>query len=263
MNYEYTVINIFAPYLIGIIIIFIPSALRIYKYNKLMKKVSIYPEFDLGEIKFYEFAILNGRNLSTKGYSAIAVYYYLNKDKDSDEIERDIQKKYANKNFIKKLRAKDKYAKIDQLADKAFKKLEKIGYVLYNPNQIFVLAGIISLVLIQFIFTLLPIVNEFATSILGKSSIIDYENFFSGLILFLLICFPFYLFLTYENFEKVLPLRRKILGFKMFLNTTEYYTVIKDEVKFRKYMPYFIIFGIHKKYTNEMIDYALGLESKF
>src|SRR5690606_29536363 len=52
-------------------------------------------------------------------------------------------------------------------------------------------------------------------------------------------------FIYSENLKKNISIKRKILGFKMFLKTTEYYTVKKDEKKFRELMPYFILFRIH------------------
>ena len=227
-----------------------------------LKKLIIIPEFNLGEIKFYEFAALADNEISTTDIAAISSYYYLNEVDLDNSFEKKIKEEFGNKDFLKKalnILHPPKSAKIFESASlilnfifgtenlKAlslliYKKLKKEGFYVFNPalvSRIILIALIIIIVILYF--------AKINTEILLALT-------FFGFI------FPLLPYYYSENLKKVMPLRRKLLGFKMFLKTTEYYKVKKDEVTFKKYIPYFILFGIHVSHTTEMVNYCLKNE---
>ncbi len=240
--------------LILFIILFLLTWYRRYKADGMIKNIIIIPEFNPGNLKFYEVGALVDREITNKDIVALAVYYYLNPGEVKDQIEKDIYEKYCNKeglmNIKKYLLGEEKNNDVkfkSGFTSGLCSKLIKDKFFVYNPFALRL--GAFGTGSLPFAFTAL------------FNKILSLPPFLKDITLSSFVIGSFialFAFEFHERLDRVIEVRKKILGYKMFLKTTDYYKVKKDKATYEKYMPYFILFGYYKNEGDDMLEYCLS-----
>lgn len=227
----------------------------LYRMNKKrleMMKYTVVPDSKIpSDLDIFEIGMLiDGRFDQSDLFSGLA-YKKLNNAKFSGEIES-ILYDYTNKKLKDVsyyLNEKSKSKQEEQFYHISYKMLnilKRDGYISFNPVN----ASVIFLILSFIPFTFVKFANDLNIDISS-----DFREVVFG-VAALGIFFALSTFFFHENYKKIIPIRVKIMGLKMYLKTTDYYRVKHDEKRFEEVIPYMISLNIHHKYLDDMIEYV-------
>lgn len=244
------------------ILLFVLAHYRLIKTYLFMQKAVVIPEFKLKNLKHYEIGPIYSGRLRTIDLMATLAYCRLNSGKEKfDIVEQQIVSHYKVGDFLN-LRGivtspkGHTYVQIlKKIVQPIYRKLKQDKLFAYNPRLVALAGSIIALLLVG--------IAPAIWISLGRSPIIYFICFIVmlvGLLAYIAVVFSEDFC---ENLKNILPMRRDLLGYKMFLTTTEYYRIEQDKELFAKLIPFFISLGARKDKLKEMIKRVKSLDSRY
>lgn len=238
------------PPLVLFLILLVAAVYRQIKLWSLTKQLRPIPVYQRPKYKLYEVGVLIDGVLHDRDFVAALAHLVLNPDAEKDQLETEIASKMANKRVLNTILHTLQTSKNKNLSESnprrsftylLFRQLLRNGYAAYNPFIVRTIALVTMIVLlfVDYAFiTKSPFISDWQIlnmSILGTIAIFAYS---------------FHL-----NIEKVVEARSILLGYRMFLRTTEFYTVQKDLQVYEKHIPMMIALGVHTQHWPELLEY--------
>lgn len=237
------------------------SFLKDLRAKSILNDLPVIPEYDADEVSFYETGMLIDSEFDYKDILATVVYYNLNKDKKENlgEVGRNITRKFDSWKEVIKLRwdiengkdyPKKYYKALADFRDPIINGFIKQGYYRYNPHKVR-LAALVSSGIVVFLAIILLNLATTPTTLLTFRLVLFFVLFIPTVVI--LFAFSFH-----ENTKNISKVRRKLLGFKKYLTTAEYYRIKKDKKVYEELIPYFISLNIFEDEWKDMIEYLLN-----
>jgi hypothetical protein len=238
----------------GVIVI-----LAIYRWSlkrSALAQVSAIPIYKKPDLKLYEIGTLLDGKLHKEDIIAVAAEQHLAGMHNPDAVESYIA---WNLNTSKELKQFKRATSNDSRNSRndfirhsnsmVYNKLKKLGYYIYNPW--FVRFASLAFIFVLFIITIEdsdePRADDVDMIVLAVTLPMH--------TLALLMAIFSYTF--HENLDKVVPKIQEIKGYKMFFETTEKHTTLRDLQKYEKQMPLMIALGVYRDQWDELIDYLV------
>jgi len=242
---------------------------RGFRWSELQQTVTIIPEYRLsGDLHFYEVGAIVDGNVSTTDLIAQYIFRRLNPVNQLDPVEVELERilkltggieRYTQQ--VAKVETRERvtantysysFSYVDYSGaakEVVTKQLVRDGYFRYSPAKI---EWRVSLWATTILFLAM-----FAGLSLSVNSI---NNILTVLIILgaLIATIPVYLAASFswyfhENFDRLIPARRELLGHKMYLQTAEYHRITSDKDLFRSLIPYFVAYGIRPELVKQGI----------
>jgi len=204
--------------------------------------------------------LLDG-NFSNEDLLATLVYYALTPPAEPDEIEQEIMQNMSPHTIgmlyrMVHLGSQTEEEIENNIAGKVMRRIKQPifakertkGWFRYDPRSV-LFAGIA--------------VTMFGLLALTGTTAFDRYYFFrellfgiSASIFALGVLTTAFSYTFFQDADETVPLQAKAHGYRMYLQTVEWYRIEKDLNSFRQAMPYFILFGLKTEHFDTLIEYA-------
>jgi hypothetical protein len=249
-------IVLFIPVVVFFSVLAVIATYRQIKLWSLTNQINPIPVYDKPEFKLYEVGILIDGKLHDRDFVAAIAEIILHPEMSLDLLQEGIKAKMTTKQVLDSILvslSNSKYGDLSQdhtkrlYENKVYSEMVRSGYFAYNPL-------IIRLVAVLLIVLFLAIDLAFFASNLIIS---DWQILSMGLLgTVALFSHSFHL-----NINKVVKARSLLLGYRMFLKTTEFYKVQLDNDAYRKHIPMLIALGVHTDQWPRLLEYLSSLVS--
>ncbi|MCA9386837.1 hypothetical protein KC669_02260 [Candidatus Dojkabacteria bacterium] len=242
----------FFPPLIALICVGIGYYIREVKKRKIWSRHTIVPDSKIPEdLNVYEIGMLNDGTFGQEDifatFAALRLGYI---DKDLTDLkpyrkfeDKSLQEinRYLNPNTKQ---GQNENSRV-QFSTGIYAKMVRDKYFAYDPRAVFAFF----LTVAGFCLLFNSLLDEFADN---RFYDLNFITFSFAIAFFILgISAPFF----HENFERVLPIRLKLEGLKMYLKTADYYRIKHDEKRFEEIIPYMLALRLNINYIDDMIEY--------
>ncbi len=222
-------------------------------------KLRVAPLYKQPEYRLYEVGALIDGKVHDRDFVASVVDVILNPEKPRDDFEEFLLEKYANRTGLNRIKQEliTSRKKGNENRSNVLKfnyetavnsRLVKQGYFVYDPAKIRRIVIVITLTLLVIDYYLGP----------RPETISDWQIITFSLAF--ILAGMSYVF--HQNYQKVYTARAVLLGYKMFLATTESEKVKREPEAYEDHLPMLIALGVHPTAWEEILDYTIDKVSR-
>ncbi|KXK26762.1 MAG: hypothetical protein TR69_WS6001000783 [candidate division WS6 bacterium OLB20] len=234
-----------------------------------IKQITIPTYRPPADLRFYELGYMVDGEFDDVDVLATALYYILHTGEVSaaDELEQKIIRTYVdNPSNLHSLIYNVDYKALFShdsayLSTAVYGDLQRKGYISYNPGFVQFIAANVGTLMLGYIWLgwllVYYILDQTAGGGVQMFWIAAGTAVVALYILFMCAIAASFAHSFHEISDKTVPLRTKVLGYRMFLKTADYFRVEKDREAFVTLAPYFIALRVQRKHWKQLFEHVL------